>query len=227
VLVVSLSELIAVLVLPYLSREWEEGRRSEVSRRVVLALKLTSCGMFFASAVIVAVAPWLVERLFQGKYSTGLALMPWTLAYCSLWGLLSVAQNYLWCAERVRLTALPLLIGLAANIALNAVLLPIWGLFGAVAATTLANLTAVLLTIAISRFHGLETDSSLWALLLLPLLIGFGYGPALVAAPVLAAAIVRGDWLLNRSEKDQVCAVFLEYARKLRSRGKRWELISS
>ena len=37
---------------------------------------------------------------FSNKFQGGLAVLPWTLTYCTWFGTIAVAQNYLWCAER-------------------------------------------------------------------------------------------------------------------------------
>ena len=59
-----------------------------------------------------------------------LAVLPWTLAYCVLYALLIIGQSYIWCAERTRLSTVPLGAGLVANIGLNFALVPVWGLLG-------------------------------------------------------------------------------------------------
>ena len=91
----------------------------------------------------------------------GLAVLPWTLTYCVWYALLIVAQNYIWCAEKTKIGSMPLGIGLVANILLNLVLLPIWGLYGAVVATTLATGLALGLLYWLNRREGMELQSGL------------------------------------------------------------------
>ena len=64
---------------------------------------------------------------FDGRYGEGLAVMPWTMTYCVWYGLLLIAQNYIWCAEQAKLGPFPVAVGLAANIAINVLLIPAWG----------------------------------------------------------------------------------------------------
>jgi O-antigen/teichoic acid export membrane protein len=138
-LFVSMADLLAGVLLPYLSHDWEIGQRQAVSDRTNLVLKLTSLGMFAGGIVVLWGAPFLFHVAFEGKYDAGLAVLPWTLTYCVWYSLLLVGQNYLWCAERTRLSTLPLAIGLGTNVLLNLILLPSWGLQGAVISTAVAT----------------------------------------------------------------------------------------
>src|SRR5690606_9376035 len=51
-LFVSLADLLAGVVLPYLSNDWEGGRRSEVVQRMSLVLKLTAVTMLAAGVCV-------------------------------------------------------------------------------------------------------------------------------------------------------------------------------
>ena len=35
-------------------------------------------------------------------------MMPWPMTYCVWYGLLLVAQNYIWCAEKAKLATVPI-----------------------------------------------------------------------------------------------------------------------
>ena len=111
-LFLSVADLLAGVVMPYLSHDWEAGARQRVSDRLNLVLKLTSLVMLAGGVVVLWIAPLLFHVAFQGRYDEGLAVMPWTLTYCVWYSLLLVAQNYIWCAEKAKLGALPLAVGL-------------------------------------------------------------------------------------------------------------------
>src|SRR4029079_4162150 len=115
----------------------------------------------------------LFEVAFQNKYQGGMVVLPWTLAYCTWFGTIAVAQNYLWCAERAALGSLSLVVGLLLNISLNLVLLPRFGLQGAVWSTTAANLVTLALTYEFSRRYGMRVDRGTWLLTLAPLCLVF------------------------------------------------------
>lgn len=118
-LFVGLAELMAALITPHLSYDWEHGRRDHVAQRLSMILKAFAFVMTAGAAVVLALAPWLFGAAFGDKFTAGLAVLPMTLCYC-LWGAQSsVAQNYLWCAEKARLASASLLVGLIVNVVLN------------------------------------------------------------------------------------------------------------
>ena len=144
-LLVSIASMLATVLLPHLSHDWESGLRDLVARRLNLFLKLLAYGLIAASAAVLFIAPWLFGVAFEGKFASGMAVLPWTLAYCVWFGAAMVAQQYLWCAERAGLAGLALAAGLALNIVLNLMLLPKMGLLSAVLAASAANLVALAL----------------------------------------------------------------------------------
>jgi PST family polysaccharide transporter len=165
-------------------------------------------------AVLVA-SPYLFEFAFHSKFAGGLAVLPWTLAYCNWSGMNGVAQNYLWCAEKARLGCLALLVGLCISIGLNLVLLPRFGLHGAVWATSAANFVALGLVYAMNYWSGMRVDRGTLLLSLLPL--GLVMGP-LVACGVLvlvSAIAVATNWFFNADEKQHLLSAAQGYLSKL------------
>jgi polysaccharide transporter, PST family len=203
-LLVSVASMLATVLLPHLSHDWESGRRAQVSRRLNLFLKLLAYGLMTASAAVLFVAPWLFGVAFQGKFAGGMAVLPWTLAYCVWFGVALVAQQYLWCAERAGLAGLALAAGLAINVAMNLVLLPRFGLLGAVLAATAANLVALSLILAFAGLVGFRAHRGLW--IILGLAPAICLGPAVTTALLLAVALeaVRSDRILTREERLQL-----------------------
>ena len=155
-LLVSISTLLGTMLLPHLSHDWEEGRRKAVSDRMNLALKLLGLLLFTGSIVILLASPWLFGVAFKGKFADGMAVLPWTLTYCMWFGMATMAQMYLWCAERARLGCAALLTGLVTNVVLNLILLPRLGLLGAVLATGAANAVAARIDLSLQHLDGHE-----------------------------------------------------------------------
>jgi len=164
-------------------------------------LKLTSLGMLAAGVVVLWAAPLLFHVAFEGRYDDGLAVLPWTLTYCVWYALLIVAQNFIWCAERTKLGTIPLASGLIVNIALNFVLIPMWGLLGAVVATTVATGLAVGVLYAINRRHGMEIQSGLIWLSIAPVALGGGVWWGTAALVLLAAVVPFSRTLFTHSER--------------------------
>ena len=132
--------------------------RQRVSDRLNTVLKLTSLVMLAGGVAVMWIAPLLFHIAFQGRYDEGLAVMPWTITYCVWYSLLLVAQNYVWCARRRNSACCQSSPGLAMNIAINLVLVPAWGLLGAVVSTTVATGIALAMMYWINRRAGMRLD---------------------------------------------------------------------
>ena len=214
-LLASVTAMIAGVATPHLSFDWEAGRRTRVSDQLNLLLKVLAAGLTLGGVLILAAAPWLFEVAFRGKYAGGLAVMPWTLIYCTWFGLAIVAQKILWCAERAGRVSVALVVGLSINVALNFALLPRLGLLGAVLATAAAHFTALMLIVTMSSRLGFRVDRGTWAALLLPAALCLGAWNAALVLAVVALDIAVSDRLLSREEKRTLTAGIADYAGKL------------
>lgn len=218
-LFVAVAGLLASMITPHLSLDWEAGRRATVVRRLNLVLKLLMASLFAASIGVLFAAPFMFEVAFQNKLQGGLAVLPWTLTYCAWFGGIAVAQNYLWCAERAALASLPLLVGLLLSIGLNLLLLPRFGLQGAVWATTAANLVALVLTLEFSRRHGMRIDRGTWILSLAPAFLTLGPWVSLGALVILSIAAIASDRVFSSEEKRLLSLGVADAIHKLRRAG--------
>jgi O-antigen/teichoic acid export membrane protein len=200
-LLISVADLLAGVVMPYLSHDWERGERRRVSERLNLVLKLTSLGMLAAGVVVLWAAPLLFQVAFQGKYDGGLAVLPWTLTY-SVWvGLAVVAQNFIWCAEKTKIGVVPTAIGLGLNVLLNLALLPIWGLLGAVVATTVSTAAALGALYWLNRREGMQLQAGLWWLTAAPAALIGGPWVATVVLAVLIVVALSTRLLFSSNER--------------------------
>jgi O-antigen/teichoic acid export membrane protein len=196
VLLMSLATMISGVLLPYLSADWEAGRKQAVKdflRRVLLAMSVC---FTLGAAVAMLLAPRLFSALLQDRYNAGLALMPMAFVFCIWSALATVAQCYLFVHERGKLVALAIGAGLIANLSLNALLLPIWGLHGAVVATLCSHgvvLIGIWLGLAGSDY-GL--DSTTFTISILP--------ATLLAGPWIAIACVATALAASRQAKQWV-----------------------
>jgi polysaccharide transporter, PST family len=205
-LLVSVAELLSGMIMPHLSHDWEAGRREHVGQRLRLGVKLTSIGMMVAGACILAAAPFLFHVVLEGRYNEGLAVLPWTLAGCVWYGIYCIAQNYLWCAEKAKLATTPLGLGLLVNVILNFILLPHYGLHGAVFATATSTVLCLATVLVVSRRHGMQLDSGTWILALAPVALGFGVWPAVAACGLLAVAGASTNYVFTAEERRELSA---------------------
>jgi glycosyltransferase involved in cell wall biosynthesis/O-antigen/teichoic acid export membrane protein len=214
-LLVSIATLLGTMLLPHLSHDWEAGRRSQVSDRMNLMLKLLGLLLFTGSIAILLAGPFLFNVAFKGKFHGGMEVLPWTLTYCSWFGLATMAQMYLWCAERARLSCLALFFGLITNVVLNLILLPRFGLLGAVWATAVANFTALALILRFNGWLGMKIERSLLLVAALPISLGLGLWAALGTLAAVACGIVRTDQIFSHDEKQRLLNVWNRYADRI------------
>ena len=215
-LFVSVAVMLGSMITPHLSVDWEVGRREAVVRRLNFVIKCLLVLLVTASVMVLFGAPLLFELGFRNKFAGGLAVLPWTLIYCTWFGALAVTQNYLWCAERAGLASLPLLVGLLTNVACQIVLLPRFGLYGAVWSTAIANFTALVLLYRLSSWQGMQVDRGTWLLTLLPLAIAQGRWTALAAVVGVVIVAVSNDRLFSAGEKHEIAETFRRAARRLK-----------
>jgi len=216
-LFVGVATLLASMITPHLTSDWELGRRDAVVRRLNAMLKLLALALLAASVAVLLVAPVLFDIGFENKFEGGLIVLPCTLAYCAWFGMFAVAQNYLWCAERAALSTVPLAVGFVLNVVLNLLWLPTYGLPGAVWATTISNLVALALTYEFSRWHGMQIDRGTWILILALAGLCLGTWTAIATLAIVSVAVVSSDRLLHADEKQELLDALAHGTVRLRS----------
>jgi polysaccharide transporter, PST family len=192
--------LVASTIMPYLSHDWEAGRRREVAQRLRLFVKLTGVGLYLASVAVLWLSPLLFDEAFGGKYAVGQAILPWLLA-AGVWsGLSHLMFNYLWCAERLRLSSFAMAVALVVNVALATLLMPVWGLTGTAVALAAANCVQLVLVLVLARRLGMQTDAGVWVVVVLPVALATGAPGASIGLLFIAAA-VGSRLLFSRHER--------------------------
>ena len=167
-LLVSLATMIGAVLMPYLTADWEAGRKTQVREQLRQIMFAMSVFFTAGAAVSLLIAPWFFEVVLENRYTAGLSLMPMTFVFCIWISLGCIGQDYLWVVERGKWVAVGIGVGFALNIAMNFYLLPIWGLHGAVVATVASNGVVLLgLWLAMWKF-GFELDQSTVVVSLLP-----------------------------------------------------------
>jgi polysaccharide transporter, PST family len=210
-LLVSIASMLATMIVPHLSHDWEAGRRDLVAARLRLFLKLFGFALFAAATVVLLAAPLLFRVAFRNKFPEGEAVLPWALVYCTWFGLSLVMQNYLLCAEKARLASVALFCGLLLNIPLNVVLLPRLGLEGAVLSTAAANALSLVIVCLFNRRLGFHLDDGAKLVLALPMLLCLGPWVSVFALVAVAADAIWADRLLSPEEKRQIADGLARY----------------
>jgi len=215
-LLVSVSLLLGSMMTPHLAHDWELGRRDQVRFRLNLFLKLLAFALSAAAAAVLLAAPLLFDWALAGKFVAGRDVLPLTLVYCIWFALTLVSQNYLLCAERARLASAALVVGLVVNVVLNRLLLPVFGLPGAVLATAAANLAALVLLAAFNHALGFRPDRATLGMMALPalLVLDCWVAPAVLALVGLLALV--SPRVLSLEERAQLADVWRRFTTRLR-----------
>lgn len=216
VIMIGVAVLVGGAILPYLSHEWEVGRRQAVSVRLNLALKLVGLAFTAGSALILVLSPLLFGWVLQGRYDGGLAVLPFSLMYCVWFSLALLTQNYLFCAEQSKFCGLAFAAALGCNVLLNLLLLPSCGLYGAAFATAVANAVLLASMLCLSRRFGMAIDFGTWLVCLAPLLLALGPWPAVAAVLLVACLALWSTWLFDAEEKQQLLDLALRILRRER-----------
>jgi hypothetical protein len=98
-------------------------------------------------------------------------------------------------------SALPLLVGLVANCLLNLVLIPVWGLHGAVVSTTIATGLALVTLTMVNHSAGMKLDAGVLVFCLVPVAMCGGLWPSLFACAAMMLAMPWSRTLLSDAER--------------------------
>ncbi len=209
-LLVGVAAMLAGVLLPYLSESWEKGRKELAARQLNWAIKLAAIVFTLGSVVLLLLSPILFEWILEGRYNDGLAVLPLTLVYCIWFGIHTIGQDYLWVAEKGKWATFATGLGLLVNLGLNMLLIPIFGLLGAVLATAAGNLLIVILLFTLNHRLGCKTDIGIWLCAAIPLILLLSKPLAIAAGVCLLAVCAGTNLFFNQSERLEI----LEMAKK-------------
>ena len=178
-------------------------------------MKLAPIGFTGLGAVVLVGAPLLFTWLLRGKYDAGLAVLPATLTYCIWFSMFSIAYNYLLCVERARLGSVALLAGLVANVSLNYVLAPRFGLPGVVAATAASNALSLGCLYLFGARLGMVWDRGVWLASVLPVTLLLGGWASLAILVIVLAAGWQPRWVFGWRETRQASSLLRQFRQKL------------
>ncbi|MGC4006151.1 MAG: lipopolysaccharide biosynthesis protein [Pirellulales bacterium] len=190
-LMITMAAMLGGVLLPHLVRDWENGRRENVSRTMNFALKLMSLGAFVGALCVTWCGPLLFDYVLKGKYPEGLRDPAVNPGRHVLGRDRDGRRGVSVVRERARVGCLALAMGLIVNVGLSSVWLPEFGLSGAVTASACAAFTVLAMLYALSAWHGLRVDKRMLIAAVLPGTLLLGAMPATV---MLAATVVIVAW---------------------------------
>lgn len=203
-LMVGVAVMLSGLLLPYLAKSWGAKEFEKTQRQLNWTVKLSTIGMVGINTVLLIAAPLLFDRVLNGRYADGLAVLPMTMVYCTWFSTLTVAQDYLWVVEKGKYGVGALFVGLVVNIFFNLWLIPSYGLWGAVVATTIGNFVALVLIMACNWKFGAAPDWGCWGVIAVP---GLLLMPSFQAAAVYVLLLVwigLSDKVFSSEEKREI-----------------------
>ena len=106
-------------------------------------------------------------------------------------------------------------IGLVLNVLLNFVCVPLWGLHGAMFATSVSGAVILVMTTFMMQRCGVHLGYSCLALGLLPLSLLFGSVVAATCMAIVFVMIGRTNRLFSEREKQILDEVFMPHLRKI------------
>ena len=215
-LLISVAAMLNSALLPHLTADWEAGRREAVAARMRMTLKLVALLLLGGALFILVAAPWLFAYGLSGKYAAGQDVLPLAMIYMIWAGLATLSTTYLWCAERAKLGSLALVVGLMLNVTLNLLLVPSFGLYGAVTATCVANGVTLAVIHVFTRRLGLDGNRTLLVLFCAPLVLLLGPLATAGVLIVLAHQAITRNWLLSEGERTRLNEIFASGITRLR-----------
>lgn len=216
-LLVAVAGLVSTMMIPFLSCDWERGRRGLVSSKINTGVKLTSLTLTAISTLALSASPLLFGWAFGGKYDGGRDLLCWTLM-CAVWfAMACVAKTYLWCDKKVMLISVAFGTCLIASVGLNLLLLPRFGLTGAALSACAVNLLALLLIYRLASLRGLQIESGTWVVSILPAALGLGTVMAGVVLGLALSAAVFSELIFTVAQKSQLRVTAQDYIEKLKA----------
>lgn len=203
-LLISVAMTLGGILLPYLSLDWEAGRREAVFGRVRQLMLGVATGFLAFGVVALLAAPLLFEVIMQGRYELAHSLLPLALAQAIWVSLYLVSEPYLLCVERGKHLTAILVVSLAANFALNWLLIAPLGLLGAMLATTTANTLALGLVYMLITRTGARVPAGLLLLSFAPLSLLGGPITAMLCLTAIVFLAGRTEILFDARDREQI-----------------------
>ena len=211
----SLTMMLGGLVLPYLSADWENGKKDQIRLNLQMIFKAIAFGFTLLSASALMVAPWIFEGLLSNRYQDGLQLLPIALAHCIWMSIATLMQSYLWCREKGRSIALATGSGIALNFVLNLWLIPRFGTQGAILATAASGILILCITMLLLESLQCKMDRRTYVFALLPFTLMVYAEFSLAAIALVAFVCSKSDFLLSHKEKEGIDRAIVPSLEKL------------
>ncbi|MEM7476678.1 MAG: lipopolysaccharide biosynthesis protein [Planctomycetota bacterium] len=206
-LLISVGIMLGGVMLPYLSQDWEEKQIERLQKRVRQTMKTVAIGFLAISTAAMLVAPVLFRLLIDNHYDQAEAVLPLVLAQAVWIALFCVAEPFLLCIEKGKQLIALLAVSLVCNLGLNWIMIPAYGLEGAIVATAISNFLALSLLLWQIRRTGCRLGKGTYLLCLSPCILLFGAIPSLAVFTLIVFLCGRTELLFSASDREQIDSV--------------------
>src|SRR5207302_1604367 len=154
-----------------------------------------------ACLVLVILKRWILVTMYGAEYAAGAAVMAPLLAFQCFDVVYSIAGMYSGLVEKTYLPFLAVAIGLVANIGLNLLWIPRFGMQGAAYAAMLSYALINIVLYTLNHRTGLRLERSAFAVSCLPFALLLPLPALLVIAAATLALLFGTHTILDREEK--------------------------
>ncbi len=204
------------LLMPFLTAAWERDDKQSGRQLLNDSVRWMTIGFTLTASMLLVVSPWVFENFLAGRYQQGLSVLGPSLALAVWFSLFTLAQGWLWVAEKGKWVFGITAGGLVLNLALNICWIPVLGLPGAVMATMTATLGCLIPTLLANRRVGCSMDLRTWLASLLPAALLLPASSQWAVAFLLVIAVLHTDWLVTTSQRNDLQDVLISAWRRLR-----------
>lgn len=203
-LLVGVAAVLEGILLPFMTARVEEGKTNVAREQLNWTIKLIAISFTVASMVVILFAPLLFDWVLEGRYNDGLAVLPLTMVYCIWFSISIVGQSFAWVAEKGKWVMAATGVALILNVGINALLIPHYGLWGAVIATSVACFALMAMVLELNRWLKCPTDKGVWISAAIPFVLLL---PMTVLLPVVAIITMiglRSQLIFTTKEKEKL-----------------------
>ena len=191
-------------LFPYMTRDWEAGRKREVSEQFHTAIKLVTLFFCIGGVGVLISSPVLFDWILRGRYNNGLEILTLALVLYAWMNVIYFVPNFLLCVEKPHLVTGSQVPGVLLTCILGYLLIPGYGLRGAAIALMAGHALSLLNLLYYCEKYGLPVDRRLLVMVASPLVLAFGTVPATISVLLLTSVFLGTSWLL-RTEEKQYC----------------------
>ena len=213
---IGIAAVVDGLLMPFLTAAWERDDKTSGRRLLNDAVRWMAIGFTLAASMLLVMSPWVFENFLAGRYQQGLSILGPSLALAVWFSLFTMAQGWLWVAEKGKWVFAITVGGLVANLALNLCWIPVMGLPGAVMATTTATMASLTATMLANRWAGCLMDLRTWIAALLPAALLLSARDQWGVALLLLITVFHTEWLVTASQRNEMKDVLIRSWTRLR-----------